>query len=123
MFKHIIPALVTASLLVLFAFARQLPLRAANAPAAAAPAAPALPKGPVLTGEDGKPIAGIKLDKADVSVVIDAGLAQASMTLTFRNELPRVLGGELLFPLPEGVTISGYGLDINGSMVDGVPVE
>src|SRR4051812_42944876 len=103
--KLVTPLVAVVVLLVLFAFARQRPLRAADAPPATAPSAgpttapttaPALPKGPVLTGEDGKPIQGIKLDKAEVSVVVDAGLAQASMTLTFRNELPRVLGGELL---------------------------
>ena len=31
--------------------------------------------------------------------------------------------GDLYFPLPEGATISGYALDINGVMVDGVAVE
>lgn len=124
--KLISPLAAVICLLFLLALVRNLPLSAAEpAPAGPAtlPTAAPLPKGPVLTGEDGKPIAGIKLDKADVKVVVDAGLAQTSMTLTFRNELPRILGGELVFPLPEGVTISGYGLDINGVMIDGVPVE
>ena len=31
--------------------------------------------------------------------------------------------GDLYFPLPEGATVSGYALDINGVMVDGVAVE
>src|SRR4051794_3284631 len=94
---------------------------AANQPAAnkAAP----LPNGPVLTGEDGQPIKGVRLAKADVKAIIDGPLAQTVMTLTFANDLPRVLGGELVFPLPEGATVSGYGLDIKGVMVDGVAVE
>ena len=45
------------------------------------------------------------------------------MTLTFANTENRVLGGELVFPLPEGATVTGYGLEINGVMVDGVAVE
>ena len=31
--------------------------------------------------------------------------------------------GDLYFPLPEGATISGYALDVGGTMVDGVTVE
>ena len=34
-----------------------------------------------------------------------------------------MLGGNLVFPLPEGATVTGYGLDINGQIVDGVAVE
>ena len=34
-----------------------------------------------------------------------------------------MLGGELVFPLPEGATVTGYGLEVNGVMVDGVAVE
>src|SRR4051812_39452897 len=90
-------------------------------PAAAAPSP--LPRGPVLTGEDGQPVKGVRLAKAEVSAVVDGPLAEASMLLTFANDQPRVLGGELVFPLPEGATVTGYGLDVNGTMVDGVAVE
>ena len=45
------------------------------------------------------------------------------MTLTFANTENRVLGGELVFPLPEGATVTGYALEVNGVMVDGVAVE
>ena len=31
--------------------------------------------------------------------------------------------GDLYFPLPEGATVSGYALDIEGRMIDGVAVE
>src|SRR4051794_12087675 len=82
-----------------------------------------LPRGPVLTGEDGQPIKGVRLAKAEVSAVVDGPLAEASMLLTFANDQPRVLGGELVFPLPEGATITGYALDVNGVMVGGVAVE
>jgi len=50
-------------------------------------------------------------------------IAETKMTMTFLNPHERVLEGDLYFPLPEGSTVSGYALDIGGSMVDGVVVE
>jgi tetratricopeptide (TPR) repeat protein len=85
--------------------------------------APPAPRGPVLNGDDGKPLAGVRLAGADIRAVVHGNLAQATMILTFANDLPRVLGGNLVFPLPEGATVTGYGLEINGVMVDGVAVE
>ncbi|MBQ2621858.1 MAG: DUF2135 domain-containing protein [Thermoguttaceae bacterium] len=41
-----------------------------------------------------------------------------SVTARFHNSLAREMEGELEFPLPEGVSISGFALDINGEMVD-----
>jgi len=43
--------------------------------------------------------------------------------MTFANPHERALAGDLYFPLPEGTTISGYALDIEGQMVEGVVVE
>jgi len=82
-----------------------------------------LVRGPVLTEEDGSPVKGVRLARADVRAVVRGSLAEATMTLTFANTENRVLGGELVFPLPEGATVTGYGLEINGVMVDGVAVE
>ncbi len=65
----------------------------------------------------------LELTKADIQVAITGYIAQTTMTLTFHNPNSRVMEGELVFPLPEGATISGYGLDVNGQIVDGVPVE
>jgi Ca-activated chloride channel family protein len=81
------------------------------------------PRGPVLTEEDGSPVKGVHLARVDVRAVVRGSLAEATMTLTFANTENRVLGGELVFPLPEGATVTGYGLEINGVMVDGVAVE
>ena len=77
----------------------------------------------VLVGDDGKPVEGVRLSSADVNVQIRGPLAEATMRLTFKNETGRIAGGELTFPLPEGATVAGYGLDINGVMVEGVAVE
>ncbi len=65
----------------------------------------------------------LRLVRARYDVVVTGFLARTRATLTFRNELSRVLEGELVFPLPEGATVCGYALDVDGEMVDGVPVE
>jgi len=48
---------------------------------------------------------------------------EATTTMTFFNPNPRQLEGELQFPLPDGAVITGYALDVNGQMVDGVVVK
>jgi hypothetical protein len=70
-----------------------------------------------------RPPEPLTLTRADVDVVIAGYVAQTTTTLTFHNHHPRVLEGELVFPLPEGAVVSGYGLDVGGEMVDGVVVE
>lgn len=40
----------------------------------------------------------------------------------FKNPNARVMEGELEFPLPDGASVSGYAIDVNGAMVDGVVV-
>jgi Ca-activated chloride channel homolog len=65
----------------------------------------------------------IQLSKIDVNVKILGEIAETRTTMTFYNPNERVLEGKLSFPLPEGVVISGYALDIDGIMVDGVAVE
>lgn len=79
--------------------------------------------GAVLTEEDGSPVAGVRLASAELKAVVHGSLAQETMTLTFSNDQPRVLGGNLAFPLPQGATVTGYGLEIDGRMVEGVAVE
>ena len=82
------------------------------------------PRPPELTAsENGQNPRPLSLAKADIRTVITGYLAETTMTLTFRNDTDRVLEGELAFPLPETATVSGYALDVNGVLVDGVPVE
>ncbi|MEW6755785.1 MAG: VIT domain-containing protein, partial [Candidatus Latescibacterota bacterium] len=50
-------------------------------------------------------------------------LAQTRTTLIFGNPPGRALAGDLYFPLPEGVTVSGYALDVQGELVDASVVE
>ncbi|NQT12597.1 MAG: hypothetical protein HQ582_07610, partial [Planctomycetes bacterium] len=63
------------------------------------------------------------LVKMETDVRIFGRLAQTTSTMTFHNRLDRVMEGDLYFPLPEGATVSGYALDVEGRMVDGVAVE
>jgi Ca-activated chloride channel homolog len=84
-----------------------------------APRSPAL----LVKISDDAPSEPLTITKVEVGVVITGFLAETTTTLTFQSAHPRVLEGELVFPLPEGATISGYALDVAGDMVDGVVVE
>lgn len=79
-------------------------------------------RGPALI-VDGANRDALSISNRDIHVVIQGFRAQTTMSLTLRNDANRVLEGELVFPLPDGATVSGYGLDVNGQMVDGVAVE
>ena len=48
---------------------------------------------------------------------------EATTTLTFFNPNQRQLEGELVFPLPDGAVVTGYALDVNGTMRNGVVVK
>lgn len=72
--------------------------------------------------EDGKsrPLA---ISRLDIDARIYGYVAETTTTMTFANPGNRALEGDLYFPLPEGATITGYALDVHGTMVDGVAVE
>jgi len=65
----------------------------------------------------------IVIRNVESKVVVEGMLAETRLTMTFFNPNGRRLAGDLTFPLPEGATVSGYGLDVNGVLVDGVVVE
>ncbi len=65
----------------------------------------------------------VSLKKLNIDVQITGNIATTVMTMTFHNGTNRILEGELTFPMPEGVTVSRYALDINGKMREAVPVE
>ena len=65
----------------------------------------------------------VQVASAEIVADIDGVLTETNVTLKLYNPNDRVLEGELLFPLPVNATVSGYALDINGAMVDGVIVE
>lgn len=65
----------------------------------------------------------VYLSKLSVDVKVAGTVAITTMEMTFRNKNSRLLEGELVFPLPEGISVSRYALDINGQMREAVPVE
>ncbi|CAF2967398.1 unnamed protein product [Rotaria sp. Silwood2] len=68
----------------------------------------------------------LKLIKLHVEQQVNANfplIHQVATTMTFKNDYNRVLEGALEFTLPEKATICGFGLDIDGIIVDGVVVE
>ena len=65
----------------------------------------------------------VKLQKLSIDVQITGNIATTVMTMTFHNNTNEILEGELTFPMPDGVSISRYALDINGKMREAVPVE
>ena len=54
-------------------------------------------------------------------IVAENGLySRVATTITFTNPNERAFEGELEFPLPQGATVCGYALEINGALVPGV---
>ena len=80
-----------------------------------------LPPPALMVSEDDRSTP-LKISAVDTMVRITGHLAETRMTMTFYNPQSRNMAGDLFFPLPEGATVSGYALDIEGKMVDGVVV-
>ncbi len=78
---------------------------------------------PTLNVGGKKGSAEVYLQTLDIRVDVTGNVATTMFTMTFKNRTGKILEGELLFPLPDGVTISRYALDINGKMREAVPVE
>jgi Ca-activated chloride channel family protein len=58
-----------------------------------------------------------------VKVNITLPLAKVTSTLQFINRNDKTLAGELVFPLPDNATVIGYALDVDGTLIDAVPIE
>lgn len=77
----------------------------------------------VLGTTDPASLKAVSLKSMHIEVQVYGNIATTVMTMSFVNTSSRILEGELTFPMPEGVSISGYALDINGKMREAVPVE
>jgi Ca-activated chloride channel homolog len=64
----------------------------------------------------------VELARYALAVTVRGLYAECTATMVFRNPNPRLLEGELEFPLPDHATVSGYALDVNGQLVEGVVV-
>lgn len=67
--------------------------------------------------------APMQVREMSVAATVRGLYATVETTLVFHNPNPRLLEGELVFPLPDGAAVCGYALDINGVLVDGVVVK
>ncbi|MDQ8189155.1 VIT domain-containing protein [Roseibacillus persicicus] len=65
----------------------------------------------------------LDLQRYAVEIERHQDLVETTLTLTFNNETYRLLEGELLLPLPEHATISGYALEVNSAFREAVAVE
>lgn len=63
---------------------------------------------------------GLTIERLEMSVNVQAGLAQISLQATLRNETDDDAEARFSYPLPSGAVIKGYALDIDGTLVDGV---
>ena len=82
-----------------------------------------IPLPPVTVKLADQSVQPIEIAEAEVTANVDGMVAETEMTLKFFNPNNRVLEGELSFPLLSEAFVSGYALDVNGRMVDGVIVE
>jgi Ca-activated chloride channel family protein len=78
---------------------------------------------PALMVQENDRAKPLEISAVDTDVRIVGDIAETRTTMTFYNPQSRNMAGDLYFPLPEGATVSGYALDIEGKMVDGVVVE
>lgn len=65
----------------------------------------------------------VVLQKLHIDIKITSGISTNVVTMVFKNNSKRLMSGRLTFPLPEGINVSGYALDINGKLRNAVPVE
>ncbi len=110
-------SLLAALILVpAFAFAQQ-------ARTALPPIPPDLPPPVLIIREPGKKDQQLDVKELKLDIKVRGHLATTTYDLTFFNPNDRILEGELVFPLGEGQTVSGYALEVNGKMRLGVVVE
>lgn len=85
----------------------------------AVPAAPSISM-KVAASSTARPV---RMTTLAAAVEVMGNIATTTLDMTFVNETDRILEGEFEFPLGEGETVTGYALDINGKMRQGVVVE
>lgn len=64
----------------------------------------------------------LAIGKLDIQVTIVGDTAHTVVTAAFLNPSSTAVEGEFVFDLPRNSVVTGYALDINGHMVDGVLV-
>lgn len=65
----------------------------------------------------------VRLSQLKVNVKVVGNIAYTTTEMHFFNGTNRQMEAELMFPLPEGVSVSRYAIDINNKMREAVPVN
>ncbi|OWU91197.1 MULTISPECIES: VIT domain-containing protein [unclassified Flavobacterium] len=65
----------------------------------------------------------VRMNKLLVNVKVVGNIAYTTAEMHFFNSGTRQMEAELIFPLPENVSVSRYAIDINGKMREAVPVN
>ncbi len=79
-----------------------------------------VPQLPYIKGPEGeKPVS---ITRVEVETTITGLFAETTQILHVYNPNSRDLEGKLVFPLPDSGKVCGYGLDVQGVLVDGVIV-
>ncbi len=65
----------------------------------------------------------LQISKLLIDIKIVGKLAVTTIDITFRNNLDRILEGELDFPLSDGQSVSRFAMELNGKLREGVVVE
>jgi hypothetical protein len=94
-----------------------------SGPLLAAAANPDLSANAYFSGSDEPRRASLTIDRLDLNVEVVGSNAQTSALFTFRNPTGESLEGEFTFALPADSTVTGYALDNQERMVEGVLVD
>lgn len=95
----------------------------------AGPAVAAEPANPQLTAlidgveDETKRSADLRIETMEIAVRVHGGIAETSLTARFRNPGQNRLEGRFTLAMPEGSVVTGYALDVAGTMIDGVLVD
>jgi hypothetical protein len=65
----------------------------------------------------------VRMSQLIVNVKVVGNIAYTTAEMHFFNSSNRQMEAELIFPLPENVSVSRYAIDINGKMREAVPVN
>ena len=71
----------------------------------------------------GDDVEKVRMNKLLVNVKVVGNIAYTTAEMHFFNSGTRQMEAELIFPLPENVSVSRYAIDINGKMREAVPVN
>ncbi|MGI4731080.1 MAG: VIT domain-containing protein [Janthinobacterium lividum] len=63
------------------------------------------------------------LRRLSVAIAIRGAVAETTVEADFLNATGETLEGDFRFRLPSGAVVTGYALDVNGRMIDGVLVD